>query len=186
MARWALLTGPKGSGKSTQALEVVRQLRDAGLRVEGFVQAGTIDELERKGFDLLRLRDEQRLHLARPGSEEKSGEEAFCSFVFRQSAFDVARSWVLEDGPGADVIVVDEVSKLEAAGKGHHDVISWGLGRDDVRVMMLCVRADQLFYVMEKFRLEEEPFAMIEVPAEGPALREFVEQILAGCAADQG
>lgn len=186
MARWALLTGPKGSGKSTQALEVIRQLRESGLRVEGFVQAGTIDELERKGFDLLRLRNEERLHLARPGSEEKSGEEAFCSFLFQQSAFEVACNWVLEDGPGADVIVVDEVSKLEAAGKGHHDAIVWGLGRDDVRVMMLCVRADQLFYVMERFGLEEEPFAMIEVPAEAPALQQFAEAIRAGCAEGQG
>lgn len=186
MAQWALLTGPKGCGKSMQALEIVRRLREAGLRVEGFVQAGTVDALERKGYDLVRLRNEQRLELARPGSQERPGEEAFCSWVFRPSAFGVAREWALEDGPGADVIVVDEVSKLEAAGKGHHDVIAWGLGREDVKVMLLCVRADQLFWVMEKFGLEEEPSAMMEVPVDPEGLREFAEALLARCAGPQG
>jgi nucleoside-triphosphatase THEP1 len=181
MARWALLVGPKGSGKSNSALEIVERVRAHGLRVEGFVQVGWTDDLERKGHDLHSLRDGERVQLSRPGSEEKAGEEAFCSFVFNQAAFGVARSWIFRDAPGADVVVVDEVSKLEAAGKGHHDGLCWVMGRADVKVVLTCVRADQLFYVMEKFKLEEEPFAMIEVPADGASIEAFALEIVGAC-----
>ncbi|MBI5531068.1 MAG: DUF2478 domain-containing protein [Deltaproteobacteria bacterium] len=181
MARWALLVGPKGSGKSQDALEIVAQLREHGLRVEGFVQVGWTDELERKGHDLMRLGSGDKIHLSRPGSTEKPGEEAFCSFVFHQAAFGVARDWTMQDAVGADVVVVDEVSKLESAGKGHHDAIAWALERADIKVVMTCVRGDQLFYVMEKFKLEEEPFAMLEVPADNEAKMAFAEEIVAAC-----
>jgi nucleoside-triphosphatase THEP1 len=182
MAHWALLVGPKGSGKSNSALELVARLRGAGLRAEGFVQVGWIDDLERKGYDLMRLRSGERVHLARPGSLEKQGEESFCSFLFHQEAFAIAREWTLHDAPGADVLVVDEVSKLEAAGKGHHEAIAWALGRDDVKVVMTCVRADQLFYVMEKFKLEEEPFTMLELPAQDEETKgAFVDAIVKVC-----
>lgn len=181
MARWALLVGPKGSGKSHAALQVVAQLREAGLRVEGFVQTGWSDELERKGHDLMRLRDGARCRLSRPGSSEAQGEEAFCSFVFQQGAFEVARGWAEQDGAGADVVVFDEVSKLEAAGKGHHDAIAWAMGRPDVGVVLTCVRADQLFYVMEKFKLEEEPSAMLEIPCGEEPTRQFAAQLVGLC-----
>jgi nucleoside-triphosphatase THEP1 len=181
MARWALLTGPKGSGKSNDALDLVSRLNARGLHVAGFVQVGWSDELDRKGHDLLRIKDRSRLHLSRPGSLEGKGEEAFCSFVFNQGAFDTARGWVQQDAPGAHVVIFDEVSKLEAAGKGHHDAIAWAMARDDVSVVLTCVRADQLFYVMEKFKLEEEPFAMIEVPCDEQAKAEFARQLAQAC-----
>lgn len=183
MARWALLLGPKGSGKSNDALDVIAKLRARGLSAAGFVQVGWTDTLERRGHDLMRVRDGSRMHLARPGTQEGQGEEAFCSFVFTQAAFDTAREWVTRDGPGSDVVVFDEVSKLEAAGKGHHEAIAWAMGRPDVSVVLTCVRADQLFYVMEKFQLQEEPFAMLEVPCDEEAKAAFAEAIAQACVA---
>jgi nucleoside-triphosphatase THEP1 len=181
MARWALLIGPKGCGKSNDALELIRTLRACGLTVAGFVQVGWIDALERKGYDLQRITDGTRMHLARPGSQEGKGEEAFCSFVFNQDAFETARGWVQDDAPGAQVVFFDEVSKLEAAGKGHHGAIAWAMARPDVAVVVTCVRADQLFYVMEKFKLEEEPFAMLEVPTDQDGKAAFAEEIVRAC-----
>jgi nucleoside-triphosphatase THEP1 len=177
MARWAVMSGPKGSGKSTHALDLAARLRAKGLRVAGFVQVGRTDELDRKGYDLLRLTDGSCTPLARPGGAERDGTEQFCSWTFDAQAFRTACDWVYNDAAAADVIIMDEVSKLEAAGRGHHDIIVWSLGLHERKVVVLCVRSDQLFYVVEKFALEEGLVGDMEVPSADAAKDEFAETI---------
>ncbi len=178
MARWAVMAGPKGSGKSTHALELTERLRARGLRVAGFVQVACDLGDDQRGYDLRRLTDAASAALARPSGVERPGKELFCSWVFDQQAFRTANDWVQRDAVLADVVVVDEVSKLEASGKGHHDIIRWLLARDAPQVVVLCVRSDQLFWVVEKFALEDGLVADVEVPAEEAAKAAFVDAIV--------
>lgn len=182
MKRWALLSGARGTGKSTTARRVAEQLAARGVRVTGFVQEGVSEDGIRTGYRLRRLGSEERLTLARLGSETKPGQEAFCSYVFDESAFAEARRWLAEGAKSAEILVVDEVSKLEVAGRGHHDAIVEALGGD--RLVLLAVRADQLFYVIERFDLGE-PLASLET-ADRDDLDPFCEALMAGVRGAEG
>jgi len=166
MARWAAIIGARGTGKSSHASHVVEQLRARGLTVGGFVQVAVEDELGRRSYDLHRLSTEQVLPLARPTTgREVEGKTTFCSFAFEDGAFAAARQWLDDDFEGCPVIVIDEVSKMEVSGQGHAAGIQKALASPYEAVVVLCVRADQLFYVVEAFGLEDDAVAVLEVPA---------------------
>lgn len=173
---WAALLGDKGSNKSAVAAEIVGELARAGLRVRGFLQRTDVDPAGRQGFELVRLAGGDRLALAREGLPERPGTESFCSFTFQTDAFARARAWIEADAPGAEVLVVDEASKLEAAGRGHAGAIEVALAAP--ALALLCVRADQLHNVMERFALDE-PLAQLEVPCDLDARAAFVAAVTA-------
>jgi nucleoside-triphosphatase THEP1 len=161
MVRWALLVGEKGKDKAgalarLAAALVARGLVVGGVAQEPIVEKGPEDVIqggERVGYRARRIGTDESVPLARRGGAPRPGEDAFCSFVFERDGFLAARRWLAEDGSRADVIIVDEVSKLEVAGAGHHDAVLEVLrGR---ALPLLVVRADQLFAVMERFGLDE-------------------------------
>jgi nucleoside-triphosphatase THEP1 len=173
MKRWALLSGPRGSGKSTTARRVADALAARDVPVAGFVQEAIDDEEGRAGYLLRRLGgDEARTVARRDSAARRPAEEAFCSFVFDADAFAAARGWLAE-AAAARVLIIDEVSKLEIAGRGHHDAIAEALGGD--RLVLLAVRADQLFGVMERFGLDE-PVAALET-ADPDGFEAFVASV---------
>ena len=163
MARWALVSGEKGHNKADFTLGVVEELRAAGLKVAGFVQRRRYDA-DQKGYDLLRLASGERIVLAQGGvAARQVSQEAFCSFAFRNDAFEQAFGWLRQDAEGAQVLVLDDVSKLEVQGKGHAAALGWALAQPG-KVVLLCARASQLFYVVESFGLESDPVAAVELP----------------------
>jgi nucleoside-triphosphatase THEP1 len=181
MARWAAIVGARGTGKSTHATRVVELLERRGVRVGGFFQKASEDELGRRSYDLHRLSTGDVLPLARPTTgQEVPGHTTYCSFSFVDAAFVNACRWVEQDIGACPVIVVDEVSKVEVSGQGHHDSIRCALAADDDTVVVLCVRADQLFYVVEKFELEDDAVGVLEVPASEEEILAFEQAIAAG------
>ena len=156
--RWALIAGAKRSGKSSLASRVVSELASRGIRVGGVIQDALHEEGERVGFRARRVgSSEEGILLARrgvppPGATPESARE-FCSYVFDNEAFAEAGSWVRQAARESDVVVVDEVSKLEVARGGHHDAICDALR--DGALVILVVRADQLFAVVERFELDD-------------------------------
>lgn len=180
MTIWALILGGKGTGKSTTARRVAARLEERGISVAGFVQEGIEEGGDRIGYRLRRLGRDDVLVIARRGAETRGpNEESFCSFVFDNDAFSAARRWLKEDAPHARALVLDEISKLEVAGKGHHDAVAAALGGSGLTV--LAVRADQLFYVMERFGLDE-PVASLDT-AEAAAEDAFIEALARASAA---
>ena len=133
-----------------------------------------MEDGERVGHRRVRIGRGEELVVARPGAAARGPhEETFCSFVFDNDAFGAARRWIEEDAAGAGVLLIDEVSKLEIAGKGHHDAVAWALGAD--RLVVLAVRADQLFGVMERFALDE-PVASFDA-AEQDGIEVFADAV---------
>lgn len=131
---------------------------------------------ERDGYVARALLDDacEILAARAKGGVDEASKQLVCSFAFDVAALGRVRSWVERDARAADVVVIDEVSKLEAARGGHHDAVVAALaGR---ALPLLCVRADQLFHVMERFGLEE-PVAALE-SAKPEALRDFADRIV--------
>jgi nucleoside-triphosphatase THEP1 len=174
MRRWALLVGPKGTRKYLLAADLAGALTARGISVRGIIQEEIQEEDVCVGYRIRRLGTEEQLPLARRGATAREPtEESFCSFVFDRQAFSLATRWVEEDAPGAEVVIIDEVSKLEAAGGGHHDAVLRALAGPPF--VVLSVRAEELFSVMERFALDE-PTAVLDA-ADPTALASFVDAI---------
>ena len=156
MGRWALITGGPGGSKTSLVSAAIGALRARAVSLGGFAQE-PVDEGEvRVGYEVRRLgaRAERARVARKPGAARAPAEEEFCSLVFDGDAFARAARWIEEDLSGsAQVVVIDEVSKLEVAGRGHARAIERALASD--RLAVLCVRADQLFAVVERFSLGE-------------------------------
>lgn len=182
MGRWAVVTGEKGHKKAEFVLDVAARLREAGLRVAGFVQRRRDDGAEKgHGHDLERLSTGERIVLSKDGvAAQKVSQEAFCTYAFENDSFAQAFAWLREDGKDADVLVLDDVSKLETQGKGHCAALAWALAQPG-RVVLISARASQLFYVVENFGLEDEPVAAAELPDADPSA--FARALAQACRA---
>lgn len=159
--RWALLVGPKHLG-SPVVRPLAARLTTLGLRVAGFVQSRE-GEAGGERITLERLGKGDVCPVARSATRSPApGEELHCELVFDAGAFAQARAWVEADAPGADLVIVDCAGKLEASGRGHHATIVELLAGSVLP--LLVVREDHLFAVMEAFRLDDEPVAMLGLP----------------------
>ncbi len=177
MSRWALVVGTKGSDKHARLRELVERLRARGVRVGGVLQEPIDGQEEREGYVARELGGLGRAVLARRAKAQDDGDAAkqvICSYAFDAEALARARGWIARDARASDVVVIDEVSKLEVARGGHHDAIVDALAGP--AIALLVVRADQLFAVMERFGLDE-PLAALEAP-EPAALGPFVDQLV--------
>lgn len=178
--RWALLVGGKGSGMSSLAGRVVAALRERGVAAAGVIQEAIEEDGECVAVRIRRIGHDEHALLARRGETARDpNEQPFCSFVFDNQAFAAARSWLAADAPSAAVLVIDEVSKLEAARGGHHAAVERALR--GAALVVLVVRAEELFAVMECFGLDE-PVAALDA-AEGEAIAPFVDAVVAALAA---
>jgi nucleoside-triphosphatase THEP1 len=177
--RWALIVGDKGAGKSTTATRVVNMLAARGIAVGGVIQEAVHEDGERVAYRACHVGHENHgVIVAHRGAPPKGlNAEAmheFCSFVFDDDAFATAGSWVRQAVSACDVVIVDEVSKLEVSGGGHHNAIRDALtGR---ALVILVVRSHQLFAVVDKFGLDDA-VADLEVGDDG-ALETFVGAIV--------
>jgi nucleoside-triphosphatase THEP1 len=162
--RWALVAGRRGTGRIERLEAAIEALRARGLVVGGVVQRARDDAAgKHAGYDALALADGRSVTLARPSTSrdtaDPTGRELICSYAFDTAAFGEARAWVERDAARSDVVVVDEVSKLEVGRGGHHGAIEAALAGH--AVVLLSVREEQLFAVMDRFGLEA-PVAALE------------------------
>jgi hypothetical protein len=110
------IVGAPRSGKTSTALEIVSRLRGLGYTVGGVVQPAVV---ERGRCAAYRARDvdtgEERT-LARHRRQPQPGE--IC-FVFDDDVWRWAAERIGSGETAADLVVVDELGRLEARGEGH-------------------------------------------------------------------
>jgi nucleoside-triphosphatase THEP1 len=183
-ARWALVSAERMEESTACALSVVARLEAAGIRTAGFAQHKDADAHGQKRYEVVRLHSQERALLAVDGTAAKGeNEESFCSIVFHNDSFATARRWAEEDKHEAELFLLGGVGKLEVFDKGHSPLLE-GLLKEDGALLLLCVRASQLSYVMERFVFPEERMVdALELPAPPHAVEGFVESLKASCLA---
>lgn len=168
MAGWSAIIGSIRANKGGYAWRIAQALAHRGFQVGGFVQEplresdGTVI-----GWDLVRLLDRETHPLARV-----SHEPHLCSWRFDERGFHAAASWLSE--PGLDVVVIDSVGKLEAAGTGHYPALSAHVLAPDGPHVIACIRDTSLATIVLGL---PDPIASLEVPASTAATQQFVDSL---------
>jgi len=109
------VVGPKGSGKSTVIEELALELSRSGIRVGGVLQPAIVREGVRSGYSLLDLTTGER----RPFAHPSEGLQTGMGYRFEEEGWSWPRQRILQALAEREVVVVDELGRLEADGKGH-------------------------------------------------------------------
>lgn len=111
-----IITGDPQSGKSTLLEKLVPVLKRQHIRPAGILAKGLWENAIRSGFDLIDLKSNESVPLAR---RLKECEASSVPFEFFPSGIQAGcRALSKASCAGADVVIVDEVGHLEMAGKG--------------------------------------------------------------------
>lgn len=112
------ISGPKNSGKTTTLLALLRKEPSAG----GFFQHKLLQNGVTTGYDLIRIRDGQRIPFARQADNLPSKWDAgpeLGRYSFSVSGIKTAIRFLREDlAKACSPLVLDEVGKLELNGAG--------------------------------------------------------------------
>lgn len=147
------VTGPLNSGKTTAALSLLRGEHAAG----GFFQHKLLQSADglTTGYDLIRIRDNQRISLARRSDDLPPGWDAgpqLGRYSFSSSGIEAAIRCIREDAADArSPIVVDEVGRLELDRAGLFPVLE----EIRERPLILVVRDIYLKAVQELIKSPE-------------------------------
>lgn len=112
-----IITGPLHSGKTTLALKLVDRLRAETIRVKGILAPGTWTGSVRSGFDLLDLNTSRVCPLA--VRTRTSPSLRGMPYTFSRKGIRLGKQ-LLSPRTCCDarVVFIDEIGKLELAGKG--------------------------------------------------------------------
>lgn len=163
MRLW-IITGPSHSGKTTTFLALNKILVERGLRIGGIAQITNYTDNSVSGYDLLNLQTQQKVPFAVRKSAPEKGK---VGFAFSDLGWNFAENAII-DGSKLDVLMVDEIGRLEAEGAGH---IKSLLKARKSGIWVLCVRDVALNLVLELFGPAEKIFKL-------PNTKETISQIL--------
>jgi nucleoside-triphosphatase THEP1 len=125
-----ILTGERLAGKTTFLKELIRIIRERGLKPAGFVSEGIHDDKDRVGFNLTDIETGAQTVLCSTG--ERPGMLRQGRFWFSSEALKTGEEIISNAvASGAPVIVIDEVGPLEISGKGWHDAIERAVSASD-------------------------------------------------------
>lgn len=183
--RVVFLTRPSGVDASLTLERLVAELRQLPLRVGGFLELPHRSSRGVDGYDLRRLGGSSRIALARRAARSADAAAgSYARFSFRPAAFARAWSWLQRDVRDADVLVVDGISSREAQGGGHLEALAWACRAPEARLVVVCVRADQLPAVRQRLGRDASTctqweLSRCELPAHRAALVRAIASQLA-------
>ena len=118
-AQRIILTGAVQSGKSTLAALLAARLKQTNIGVAGILAKGLWQNNQRTGFDLVDLKSGRSTPLARRSLTADGPGKGYVPYRFMEAGVAAGRRALrVKQCGGAGLIVVDEVGKLEARGRG--------------------------------------------------------------------
>ena len=135
------VVGSWQAGKTTAVRSLAQALQAQGYAVEGLVQPALRSGEHVDGYDLIDVASGERRRLARRRRVKLPGQ---LGFVFDEEAWTWAAERIRAARRAGQVVVVDELGRVEAdTGGGHLLALLEPMADETVRVRLLGVREDR-------------------------------------------
>jgi nucleoside-triphosphatase THEP1 len=171
-AQLVVVSGAPGAGKTTSIDLLVASLRARGVAVGGVTQPALEVEGGRAGYDVLDLNTGDRRSLACKSS-------GVHGFDFDDKVWGWAGERLAQAQGRDQVVVIDELGRLEARGEGHLVALRELVSRPGrAAVLLASVRSDCLDLIVEQIG---EPVLHLEAPlspGEGAEAVEHIEAVV--------
>jgi nucleoside-triphosphatase THEP1 len=168
-----LVTGPKHSGKTSMVENLITPLAGQGLRIAGILAKGLWKDGLRAGFDLIHLANGRRTPSARRRDYPHPAHRMM--FDFFDSGFQAGAAALCVDAcRAADLVVVDEIGRLEAGGRGWTPHLRELLILEGPMLILVAL-LDCLSQIRDRFGLHDAPAIDARDPGASDRLRTAVE-----------
>jgi nucleoside-triphosphatase THEP1 len=165
-----------GEGKTTALERTALRLRAGGLTVGGVVQRAIDEGGGRHGYELVDVATGVHRPFARRRALPGPGG---LGFDFEPDGWAWAAARIRQARGHADVLLVDELGRLEAEGRGHLPALLEHPGRERSQAWVLAVRDLAVGPLIERLG---EPDATLSAPAGDGELARWVRRIGEACA----
>ena len=157
-----LVTGDLHIGKTTLISDFLETPLAAGFRVAGILAKGLWKDNLRDGFDLVDLSTGRTTPLARRRKHQDPIEKIMFDFFDHgmQVGAEALSPAVCKT---SDIVIVDEVGKLEARGKGWADHLDLLLD-EKIRLFIWVVRKESLEQIIDRFQLDAPVIVDVQQP----------------------
>ena len=154
------ITGLPGSGKTTLLRLLHSRATALGIDCGGFLQLRVEDRpAHAVAYQIKRLRTGRELTIAQRRQSE--------CFEFFEDAFIASRQWVLEEQDSCELMILDELGKLEANGDGHAESVEALRSVSPTRVIVVSLRKDALDVLCKRFHIPPQHVLDLDQQAEG-------------------
>lgn len=147
--RVIVISGPRETGKTSHLLELFRELNIASAKFGGFVSKRILNDKETSGYNLFSTEEDNLGILMQDNLDYGNGRIG--RFFINDKAFEKGNTLIeklIYDS--TDVIILDEIGKLEATGKGWAASLRKTLNSNAV-VVILSVNPEHLDKVTSTF-----------------------------------
>jgi len=169
----AAVVGAPRTGKTTLTLRVLERLNERALSVGGVTQPAIGAGAHPAGYMVRCAASGKERLLA---TRRDRGQRGFC---FQEQGWTWAQECIHHARLSAEVLVVDELGRLESRGEGHLPALLATVPGERVRVYLLAVRADCARLVEERLGRFD---LVLQTGCDGEALGQFVASVVSACA----
>ncbi|MGD9638079.1 MAG: NTP transferase domain-containing protein [Alphaproteobacteria bacterium] len=131
------IKGEKRSGKTSFLKRVVSELSQQGFKVGGILQPSLNGDFDSSGYDVENVATGEHIPLAR---RRETPAKNGLWFDFYDDAWSYAKKTIIDARKNADILVVDEIGKLEAQGLGHMIALNESVPCETALIRLLGVR----------------------------------------------
>lgn len=147
-----VITGERGSGKSTYLTELSKKLVEKNISVGGFIAKGHIKEGERSGFSIVDIHSHKEMILS---SIDDIGKIKTGKFYFNEGALDFGKEITSKEYIKNDkFVIIDEIGPLELKNQGWSEVVEH-IFESPNQIQIWAVRKNLIKTVLRRFAISE-------------------------------
>ncbi len=154
-----IITGSIGEGKTSYLTKIVDDFKDHGVGVKGILTKRIVDGDQTVGYSVISIScGEERALL---DSRKEIGNEKIGRFFMNIEGFRFGREKIEESKENSQLIIVDEVGKLELSGGGWHSELEKTI-KTLSKPLMISVRRDFVQAVISHYEIANHSIIDIE------------------------
>jgi nucleoside-triphosphatase THEP1 len=169
-----IITGTLHGGKTNFARQVAENLKNKGFKTNGFLSVGIFKNDRRHSFELLNLKNEERILLC--SKEQIMDWIKLGHFYFNPKGIEFGKQ-IIQSSENDEIIFIDEVGKLELIDKKiWYDELIFLKSKPD-QIQIWIVRKDYIPLLTENFSISNDNIIDIDSYSRESAVGKIVNKI---------